>query len=66
MEKDELLKRVLMMQRLQGMESEPVSAEDPYISMEKDSGKPDGVYRQVDQSGGRSHQSEPNDQREDI
>jgi hypothetical protein len=36
MEKDELLKRVLMMQRLQGMESKPVSAEDPYISMEKD------------------------------
>ena len=36
MEKDELLKRVLMMQRLQGMEMEPVSAEDPYTSMEKD------------------------------
>ena len=36
MEKDELLKRVLMMQRLQGMETEPVSAEDPYVSMEKD------------------------------
>jgi hypothetical protein len=36
MEKDELLKRVLMMQRLQGMETEPVSAEDPYASMEKD------------------------------
>ena len=36
MEKDELLKRVLMMQRLQGMETEPISAEDPYISMEKD------------------------------
>ena len=36
MEKDELLKRVLMMQRLQGMESKPVSAEDPYASMEKD------------------------------
>ena len=35
MEKDELLKRVLMMQRLQGMETEPVSAEDPYASMEK-------------------------------
>ena len=36
MEKDELLKRVLMMQRLQGMEAEPISAEDPYVSMEKD------------------------------
>jgi len=36
MEKDELLKRVLIMQRLQGMETEPVSAEDPYVSMEKD------------------------------
>ena len=36
MEKNELLKRVLMMQRLQGMETEPVSAEDPYASMEKD------------------------------
>ena len=36
MEKDELLKRVLMMQRLQGMETEPISAEDPYTSMEKD------------------------------
>ena len=36
MEKDELLKRVLMMQRLQGMETKPVSAEDPYASMEKD------------------------------
>ena len=36
MEQDELLKRVLMMQRLQGMETEPVSAEDPYVSMEKD------------------------------
>ena len=36
MEKDELLKRVLMMQRLQGMGTEPVSAEDPYVSMEKD------------------------------
>ena len=36
MEKDELLKRVLMMQRLQGMETEPISAEDPYSSMEKD------------------------------
>ena len=36
MEKDELLKRVLLMQRLQGMETEPVSAEDPYASMEKD------------------------------
>ena len=36
MEKDELLKRVLMMQRLQGMEMVPVSAEDPYASMEKD------------------------------
>ena len=36
MEKDELLKRVLMMQRLQGMETEPISAEDPYVSMEKD------------------------------
>ena len=36
MEQDELLKRVLMMQRLQGMESEPISAEDPYASMEKD------------------------------
>ena len=36
MEQDELLKRVLMMQRLQGMETEPVSAEDPYASMEKD------------------------------
>ena len=36
MEKDELLKRLLMMQRLQGMETEPVSAEDPYASMEKD------------------------------
>ena len=35
MEKDELLKRVLMMQRLRGMETEPVSAEDPYASMEK-------------------------------
>ena len=33
---DELLKRVLMMQRLQGMETEPISAEDPYASMEKD------------------------------
>jgi len=30
------LKRVLMMQRLQGMETEPISAEDPYASMEKD------------------------------
>ena len=30
------MKRVLMMQRLQGMETEPVSAEDPYASMEKD------------------------------
>ena len=36
MEKDELLKRVLMIQHLQGMETEPVSAEDPYASMEKD------------------------------
>jgi hypothetical protein len=36
MEKDELLKRVLMMQRLQGMETEPISVEDPYASMEKD------------------------------
>ena len=36
MEQDELLKRVLMMQRLQGMETEPISAEDPYASMEKD------------------------------
>ncbi len=36
MEKGELLKRVLMMQRLQGMETEPISAEDPYSSMEKD------------------------------
>ena len=36
MEQDELLKRMLMMQRLQGMETEPVSAEDPYASMEKD------------------------------
>ena len=36
MEKDELLKRVLMMQRLQGMGTEPISAEDPYASMEKD------------------------------
>ena len=36
MEKDELLKRVLMIQRLHGMETEPVSAEDPYASMEKD------------------------------
>ena len=36
MEKAELLKRVLMMQRLQGMETEPISAEDPYASMEKD------------------------------
>jgi hypothetical protein len=27
---------VLMMQRLQGMETEPISAEDPYASMEKD------------------------------
>ena len=36
MEKDELLKRVLMMQRLQGMEMVPVSAEDPYASMEKE------------------------------
>ena len=35
MEKDELLKRVLMMQRLQGMETEPISAEDPYAFMEK-------------------------------
>ena len=30
------MKRVLMMQRLQGMETEPISAEDPYVSMEKD------------------------------
>ncbi len=30
------MQRVLMMQRLQGMETEPVSAEDPYASMEKD------------------------------
>ena len=36
MEQDELLKRVLMMQRLQGMETEPISAEDPYASIEKD------------------------------
>ena len=36
MEKDKLLKRVLMMQRLQGMETGPISAEDPYASMEKD------------------------------
>ena len=36
MENDELLKRVLMMQRLQGMETEPITAEDPYASMEKD------------------------------
>ena len=36
MEKDELLKRVLMMQRLRGMETEPGPAEDPYASMEKD------------------------------
>ena len=36
MEKDELLKRVLMMQRLQRVETEPISAEDPYVSMEKD------------------------------
>ena len=36
MEKDELLKRVLMMQRLQGMKTEPISAEDPYAFMEKD------------------------------
>ena len=33
---NELLKRVLIIQRLQGMETEPVSAEDPYASMEKD------------------------------
>ena len=30
------MKRVLMIQRLHGMETEPVSAEDPYASMEKD------------------------------
>ncbi len=36
MEHDELLKRVLLMQRLQGVESKPVSAADPYASMEKD------------------------------
>ena len=36
MERDELLKRVLMTQRLQGMETEPISVEDPYASMEKD------------------------------
>ena len=36
MEQDELLKRVLMMRRLQGMETEPASAENPYASMEKD------------------------------
>jgi hypothetical protein len=36
MEQDELLKQVLMIQRLQGMETEPVSVEDPYTSMEKD------------------------------
>ena len=36
MEQDELLKRVLMMQRLQGMKTEPVSAENPYASMEND------------------------------
>ena len=36
MEQNELLKRVLMMQRLQGMETEPISAEDPYASMDKD------------------------------
>ena len=33
---NELLKRVLIIQRLQGMETESVSAEDPYASMEKD------------------------------
>jgi len=36
MEQDELLMRVLMMQRLQRMETESVSAEDSYVSMEKD------------------------------
>ena len=36
MEQDELLKRVLMTQRLQGMETESISAEDPYASMDKD------------------------------
>jgi hypothetical protein len=36
MEQDELLKRVLMMQHLQGMGTEPISAEDPYASMGKD------------------------------
>ena len=36
MEQDELLKRVLMMRRLQGMETEPASAENPYASMNKD------------------------------
>ncbi len=36
MEKDELLKRLLMNQRLQGMESKPIPAEDPYATMEKD------------------------------
>ena len=30
------MKRVLMMQRLQGMETEPISVEDPYAFMEKD------------------------------
>ena len=36
MEQDELLKRVLMMQRLQRMATEPISAEGPYASLEKD------------------------------
>ncbi len=36
MEQNELLKQVLLMQRLQGAESEPVSAADPYASMEKE------------------------------
>ncbi len=36
MEHDELLKRVLLMQRFQGVESVSVSAADPYESMEKD------------------------------
>ncbi len=36
MEHDEILKRVLLMQRLQGVEYEPVSDADPYASMEKD------------------------------
>ncbi len=36
MKQNELLKRVLLIQPLQGVESGPVSAAEPYASIEKD------------------------------